>query len=77
MAQVAVKEAIVQELEGLPEDKVLEVLDFVRFLKSKWEEEMLERRFSSALKEMREIAKQRGITEADILAEIQAVRAGK
>ncbi|HDN80807.1 MAG TPA: hypothetical protein ENG33_10130 [Chloroflexi bacterium] len=77
MAEAAVKEIILQELDGLPEDKAVEVLDFVRFLKSKWEEEALERRFSSALEEIRKIAKQRGITEEDIQAEIQAVRAGK
>ncbi len=77
MAQVAVKEIIIRELEALPEDKAVEVLDFVRFLKAKWEEETLERSFDAALKEIRETARRRGITEEDILAEIQAVRAGE
>ncbi len=74
MAQVAIKEALLRELDGLPEDKTVAVLDFVRFLKSR-EEEDLERRFTLALEEARKIATQRGITETDILAEIKAVRA--
>ncbi len=76
VAQGAVKEAIIQELKSLPDDKAAEVLDFIRFLKSKWEEEELENRFDAALKEIRETARERGITEEDILAEIRAARAG-
>jgi len=34
MAQVAIKEKVWQELEGLPETKILEVLEFVRAIKA-------------------------------------------
>jgi len=38
MAQTLIRETILQELEGLAEDRIPEVLDFIRFLKSRQEE---------------------------------------
>jgi hypothetical protein len=35
MAHTGIQELILQELEGLAEDRILEVLDFIRFLKSR------------------------------------------
>jgi hypothetical protein len=35
MARTGIQELILQELEGLAEDRILEVLDFIRFLKSR------------------------------------------
>jgi len=39
MAQVTTRETVLQELEGLAEDRIPEVLDFIRFLKSRQEAE--------------------------------------
>ena len=41
MAQVTTRETVLQELEGLAEDRIPEVLDFIRFLKSRSEEERI------------------------------------
>ena len=38
MAQFIGRETVLQELEGLAEDRIPEVLDFIRFLKSRQEE---------------------------------------
>lgn len=35
MAHTGIQELILQELEGLAEDRILGVLDFIRFLKSR------------------------------------------
>jgi len=35
MDHTGIRELILQELEGLAEDRILEVLDFIRFLKSR------------------------------------------
>lgn len=35
MAQVVTRETLIQELEGLAEEQIPEVLDFIRFLKSR------------------------------------------
>ncbi|HDN79536.1 MAG TPA: hypothetical protein ENG33_03590 [Chloroflexi bacterium] len=40
MAQTAVREMLLHELEELPEEKTAEVLDFVRFIKSRMTEEL-------------------------------------
>ncbi|RLC76103.1 MAG: hypothetical protein DRI61_13870 [Chloroflexi bacterium] len=78
MAQVAVaREILLRELEDLSEDKVVEVIDFIRFLKSQESKEEMRRRFARALEEARAIAKSRGITDEDVLEEIKAVREGR
>jgi len=75
MAQTIVRETILKELEGLAEDRIPEVLDFIRFLKFRQETERTRRRFAVAVEEARAITKERGITDEDILEEIRAVRA--
>ncbi len=40
MAQTVIRETVLQELEGLAEDRIPEVLDFIRFLKSRQEEHL-------------------------------------
>lgn len=42
---------IIGELEQLPDDKVIEVLDFVRFLRTQYETKPLRRRSQHTLKE--------------------------
>jgi len=41
MAQTLIRETVLQELEGLAEDRIPEVLDFIRFLKSRREEDRI------------------------------------
>jgi len=77
MAQTSVRETILQELEGLPEDRIPEVLDFIRFLKFRQETERAGQRFAVAVEKARTIAKERDITDEDVREEIQAVRAGQ
>jgi len=38
MAQTLIRETVLHELEGLAEDRIPEVLDFIRFLKSRQEQ---------------------------------------
>ncbi len=76
MRSVAVtRETILQELEGLSEDQLREVLEFILFLKFRREMERVKQRFAVAVKEARVIAQERGITDEEVLAEIRAVRA--
>lgn len=72
-----IKQAVLSELETLPEARQSDVLAFIRFLKMGLTDlEELEQRFDNALMKARTIAQERGITDADIAAEIQAVRSG-
>ena len=77
MAQTLIRETVLQELEGLAEDRIPEVLDFIRFLKSRQEAERARQRFAVAVEEARAIAREHSITDEDVLEEIQAVRAGQ
>jgi len=78
MARTAItRETLLQELEGLPEEKVVEVIDFIRFLKTQKDKDELARRFARALEEARAIARSRGVTDEDVLEEIKAVREGR
>jgi hypothetical protein len=77
MAQTLIRETVLQELEGLAEDRIAEVLDFIRFLKSRQEAERARQRFAVAVEEARAIAREQGVTDEDVLAEIQAARAGQ
>lgn len=64
-----------KELIGLPEKKVNEVIDFIRFLKIQQEpDKSLEKRFVNALEKARNIWKNKKITAAEITAEINKVR---
>ena len=75
MAIMSLKEAIVQEIETLPEKRQADVLAFVRFLKiGLADEQTVERRFTDALARAQAIAQERGITEQDIEDEVRAVR---
>ena len=78
MARMAIsREALLQELEDLPEGKIVKVLDFIRFLKAQKDEDEMAKRFAKALEEARAIARSRGITDEDVLEEIKAVREGR
>lgn len=77
MAEVVTRETILQELEGLAEEQMPEVLDFIRFLKFRGEEKRIRRRFAAAIETARAIAKERQLTDEDVLTEICAVRARK
>lgn len=73
---MTLKETIWMELESLPEEKIAEVLNFIRFLKiNLGSEAEIERRFSQAVAQARSVAAERGITEQDISEEVTAVRA--
>ncbi|GBD08411.1 hypothetical protein HRbin22_00651 [Candidatus Thermoflexus japonica] len=74
MARVVTRETILKELEGLAEDQLPVVLDFIHFLKFRQEAERARQRFAAAVEEARSIAQERGITDEDVLEEIRAVR---
>ena len=70
---------LLQEVATLPEYRRADVLAFIRYLKLSipTDQKELEERFDKSLKSIRARAKEMNITEADIEAEIRAVRAGK
>ena len=75
MLTLSVKDALIREIETLPEQKQADVLTYVRFLKlGLADRDTLERDFAQALEQARALAAERQITPADIDAEIQAVR---
>ncbi|HQU36978.1 MAG: hypothetical protein IPM31_18790 [Anaerolineae bacterium] len=72
------EQTLLREVSTLPESRQADVLAFVRFLKiSLPDKEKIRSEFKDALKEARETAKRLNITEADIEAEIRAVREGR
>lgn len=75
---MTIKEALISEIETLPEPRQADVLAYVRFIKiGLADPATLERQFADALDRARLIAAQRQITDSDIEAEIQAVRRGQ
>jgi hypothetical protein len=75
MAVTTVREAILREIETLPEAKQTDVLAFIRFLRiGLVDEQTVEQRFTDALVRGRTIAQERGITERDVSEEVQAAR---
>jgi hypothetical protein len=75
---MSVREALLKEIDSLPENKQADVLAYVRFLKlGLGEPEQVRKRFQEALVEIRKEAAGRHLSEAEIEAEIRAVRAGK
>jgi hypothetical protein len=70
----ATRELVMQELDDLPDLGLIEVLDFVRFLKAQWSEMSPDERFDRAWMIARRVAAEQGITEADIRAETEKVR---
>ena len=75
--EASTREIVVQELTDMPETGMLEVLDFVRFLKTQLEQMSPEERFNRAWIVARRIASEHGITDQDIEAEVRAVRRGQ
>ena len=72
------EQTLLREVATLPESRQADVLAFVRFLKvSLPNEENVRVQFKEALKDARATAEENNITEADIEAEIRAVREGK
>ena len=73
---MTVKEALLREIETLPEQNQAEVLAYVRFVKIGLADiRVVNERFDSALTLARARAKERGITEKEIAEEIAAARA--
>jgi rRNA maturation endonuclease Nob1 len=74
----SLERTIMREIATLPESNLMDVLTFVRFLKvSLPDKEKTRSEFKEALKDARKTAKKYKITQADINAEIRAVRDGK
>jgi hypothetical protein len=72
--EAGTRELVLKELADLPEAGVIEVLDFVRFLRSQLAQMRSEDRFDRAWIVARRLAAEQGITDEDIAAEIAAVR---
>jgi hypothetical protein len=72
------EQTLLREVATLPESRQVDVLAFIRFLKiSIPDEEKIRDDFKEALKDARTTAEKYNITQADIDAEIRAVRDGK
>ena len=72
------EQTLLREVSTLPESRQADVLAFIRFLKiSIKDDSELEREFDEAIKDARATAQKYNITQADIDAEIRAVREGK
>jgi hypothetical protein len=72
------EQILLREVSTLPESRQADVLAFIRFLKiSLPNDKKNMQEFKYALKDARATARKRNITQADIVAEIQAVRDGK
>jgi len=74
--EATARETVIQELDEMPEIGMLEVLDFVRFLKARLEQLSPEERFDRAWMVARRSATEHGITDLDIAAEVRAARQG-
>ena len=73
-----IQQTIVRELSTLPDEKLADVLTYIRFVKfSLTDAAEIEKRFDKSWKRVQTRAKKLKITQADIDAEIRAVRAGK
>lgn len=73
-----IEKTIMLELSALPEEKLADVLTYIRFVKfSLTDAAEIEKRFDKSWKRVQARAKKLKITQADIDAEIRAVRAGK
>lgn len=72
------EQTIMREISTLPEDRLNEVLRYIRFIKlGLADSDEIKKRFDKALESIRARAKEMNITEEDIEAEIRAVREGK
>jgi len=72
------EQTLLREVATLPESRQADVLAFIRFLKiSLPDKEKVRADFKKALKDAQETAQRLNITQADIDAEIRAMRDGK
>ena len=76
-AEVDMREMVIQELRDLPDTAMLEILDFVRFLKHQTQNLTPEERFDRLWLTAQRIASVRGITDEDIEAQVAAVKQGE
>ena len=72
--ETSAREMVIQELTDMPEIGMLEVLDFVRFLKAQLDQLSPEERFDRAWMVSRRLATEYGITDQDIAAEVRSAR---
>jgi len=73
------EQTILREISSLPENRLANVLAYIRFLKFGLDADAteIEKRFDRSWKRVRARAKKLNITQEDIEAEIRAVREGK
>ena len=74
-ATVKIRETVARELDKLPDEELMKLLDYIRFLKLKsLPDYEIDARFCSTLASARQIARQEGITESEIQEEIERTR---
>lgn len=72
------RKELLHEAAILPEKFVPELLSYARFLQIQaMSDEEIDARFDATIEAARAIARQEGITDEDIAAEIEAYRAGR
>jgi hypothetical protein len=72
------EKTIMREISTLSEDRLNDVLKYLRFIKlDLTESDEIEKRFDKALDSIRARAREMNIAEEDLEAEIRAVREGK
>ena len=73
------EQIILREIATLPEDRLPNVLAYIRFLKFELDadKKVIEERFEKSWKRVRARAKKLNISQEDIEAEIRAVREGR
>jgi len=72
------EKTIMREISTLSEDRLNDVLKYIRFIKlDLTESDEIEKRFDKALDSNRARAREMNIAEEDLEAEIRAVREGK
>jgi len=74
-----IAETIMREIETLPENRLANILAYIRFIKLglDLDENEIEERFERSWEQVRGRAKELNITPEDIENEIRAVREGK
>ncbi len=74
---INMREMAIQELHDLPDTAMLEILDFMRFLKHQNKSLTAEERFDRLWLTAQRIASVQNITDEDIQAEVTSVRRGE
>jgi hypothetical protein len=72
--EASAREMVIQELTDMPEIGMLEVLDFIRFLKAQLDRLSPEERFDRAWTVARRLATEYSISDQDVAAEVRSVR---